>query len=166
MTKKRKDDSMKLPFTPEELESAENLERQILSEKMGDVFEKATETYDLEDFAYSFLQSRTFSEYFVDATIFSQSKGYVLEILDEDDAFQSMLPKEKDKDIPADKETAHWMGYLFAMWVLKNHVDPKTINRDTIKWLYEGFDTLHTVDVQYCYDLYMENREAGKEERE
>lgn len=143
-------------MTREEYERAMQMHRIGLAESMGDIFTAAAETYSLPEFAYAILHSRFFPGYFEDLTVFSQLKYYALEILEEHADFQAFhVPA---RSAPYDEEHAYWLGYLFAEWFLVNGIDPSKISTDTINWLYSGFEVLHTVDTQYCYDLFVEDQ--------
>lgn len=152
---------------PEIQKWAKRLEIEGLANGMGYVFEEAAGVYDLQEFAYAALQSIVFTTYFFNYTIHSQSAGYILEEFELDEGFKEMSPavKTPETDIMPcyDKAAGFWMGYLLAKWYQENKVDPKAIDKDVIRWLYEGYDILHTQDIQYCYQLYQEYLEEERE---
>lgn len=141
----------------EDYEWALRYEMLSLCSFVSSVFGASVETFDLKEFVYAFLQSDTFPACFTNLTIFSQSKYYALEILEDDSSFTCLTPKREP--CVWDKEVAEWIGYLFAFWYQEYDLNPKSVSKETIEWLYDSYDVLHTQDVKYCYELYEERIE-------
>jgi len=129
-------------------------EQFALARKMGDIFSCASSKYNLLSFASNILSSDTFYEYFTNEALFSQSMWYVLEIMEEELQSHNNLPKKENASY--DTDLAYWMGYLLSKWYLVYHIDLTRVKEEHLQWLYDGYDTLHTTEVEYTLDLFLE----------
>lgn len=118
-----------------------------LSRKLASVFEDAILTYKLIPFVETFIKSDLFSHCFSDETVFSQSKKYIIELFNEELTIkQIQIPLE---DARYDKDVAYWIGYILADWYQLHGLDMNVLSHEDIVWLYDGYDTFHTQDVEY-----------------
>lgn len=113
--------------------------------------------YDIVDFFDKFIESNISIRFFNDGSVFSQAYLYIMEVILEE---LPVIKKNKDAKL-YDVPLAFWMGYIVSEYIQLGNDKDILIKNNTFKWLYDGYETLHTQSVGYVIDLILERNIKG-----
>lgn len=150
-------------MTKKEKDKVDLMEQWALSTNIALLFKKVVENKDLIDFTLHFLKSDIYKQYFTNHTIFSQSPLYVLQLFKEElfennKDYDSLIKKEEMYE----EDIAFWFGYMLSEWQQDGKIDVASLTYEDLDWLYVNYDVLHTQDVKYVFDVFMEERRGQK----
>ena len=150
-------------MTKKEKDKVDLMEQWALSTNIALLFKKVVENKDLIDFTLHFLKSDIYKQYFTNHTIFSQSPLYVLQLFKEElfennKDYDSLIKKEEMYE----EDIALWFVYMLSEWQQDVKIDVASLTYEDLDWLYVNYDVLHTQDVKYVFDVFMEERRGQK----
>ena len=126
-----------------------------ISNVLGHTFEEMLiRHYKLIEFTTAFVMSNMSEDFFSDGTIFSQSFKYIATLFEE--SFGNSINKLNEAEL-YDKDVAFWLGYIVGEIIQTDATNKRYLNKHTIKWLYNGYETLHTQDCMYVLTLLKED---------